>query len=109
MDEKKFDIAVDEGRGVLFERRGGANSKAPNMNGAFRAKRNINAGEKIDLVGWLKETRTGVMMVSFSEKTAWTPPEGYVRKTYTDRDGNQRRREPDAMTFPGDTDPDVPY
>jgi hypothetical protein len=100
------EIEVQDGRGVMFEVRG-KNEKSPNMRGAFRAKQDIKAGEKIELAGWLKQTRNGNAMVSFTHQSEeWKPPE---TKSYNDEDGNYRRREPDAIAFNVGKDEDIPF
>ena len=100
------EIEVQDGRGIMFESKG-KSDKSPNMRGAFRAKQRIEAGEKIELAGWFKETRNGNFMVSFTHQTDdW---KNQPRKSYTDNDGNYRRKESDAVAFRGDTDPDIPF
>lgn len=107
MAEQK-EIEVQDGRGIMFEVKG-RTEKSPNMRGAFRAKTDIAAGEKIDLAGWFKETRNGNFMVSFAQQTEEWKAQRPPSQGYNDADGNYRRREPDAIAFNGDTDPDIPY
>lgn len=99
------EIEVQDGRGIMFETKG-KNENSPNMRGAFRAAKDIKAGEKIELAGWLKQTRNGNSMVSFRQQTEdW---KSQPQAGYRDSEGVYRRNEPDAIHFAGKDD-DIPF
>lgn len=96
------EIDVRPGQGIMFEGKP-KNERAPNLNGAFMPDRDIKAGEKIMIAGWMKTTRNGNMMITFKESLPFTPPQP---KGYTDDDGHYRKREDDVIP---NMDSDIPF
>lgn len=97
------EIDVKPGQGIMFEGKP-KNERAPNMRGAFMPDRDIKAGEKIEIAGWVKTTRNGNMMITFKESLPMqqiTPSKGY-----NDSDGHYRKIENDVIP---NMDEDVPY
>ncbi len=58
--------------GVLFKNDKKGNDKAPDYSGSFE---DSNGVEK-DLAGWIRQTKSGKMMLSIKVSDKWVKPEG---------------------------------